>query len=80
MRLGHGPAVVVRVATDYNQMLKWALNFALCGEVTQSLHAMSSNEQERCTLTTKKKPNGRIKIEQAVRLSLCHILEVAIDI
>ena len=45
MRMGHGPAGAVGLATDYNQMVKWALSFALCGEVTQHLQAMSTSEE-----------------------------------
>jgi len=36
MRLGHGPAGAVGVATNYNQMVKWALGFSLSGEVLQN--------------------------------------------
>ena len=36
MRLGHGPAGPVGVATDYQQMVKWALSFALNGKVSQN--------------------------------------------
>ncbi len=46
MRLGHGPSGVVGVATDYNQMVKWALSFALCGEVSQNVRTMTNSEQE----------------------------------
>ena len=38
MRLGHGPAGAVGVATDYQQMVKWALS----GEVSQNVRAMSN--------------------------------------
>ena len=31
MRLGHGPSGAIGVATDYHQMAKWALSFALNG-------------------------------------------------
>ena len=31
MRLGHGPARTAGMATENNQMMKWALSFALSG-------------------------------------------------
>ncbi len=42
MRLGHGPSGTIGVATDYKQMVVWALSFALCGEMSQYLQAMSN--------------------------------------
>jgi hypothetical protein len=56
MRMGHGPAGATGVATDYNQMMKWALSFALCGEVSQTIRAMSNTKQDiLSTLTIRKK-------------------------
>lgn len=57
MRLGHGPAGAVEVATDYHQMVMWALSVALRGEVSPNVRAMSNSE--RNTLHThhiRKKP------------------------
>ena len=34
MHLGHGPSGAIGVATDYKQMVVWALSFALCGEMS----------------------------------------------
>ena len=31
MRLGHGTAGAEGLATDWNQMVTWALSFATCG-------------------------------------------------
>ena len=31
MRLGHGPAGAVGLATDWNQMVAWAVSFSTCG-------------------------------------------------
>ena len=45
MRFGHGPDVAVGVATDYQQMVKWALSFALSGKVSQNVPAMSNATQ-----------------------------------
>ena len=45
MRFGHGPDGAVGVATDYQQMVKWALIFALSGEVSQNVPAMSNATQ-----------------------------------
>ena len=43
MRLGHETAGSVRVATDYHQMVKWAL--ILSGEVSQNVLAIPCYEQ-----------------------------------
>ena len=37
MRLGHGPAGAVGVGTNHNEMVKWALSFALGGELSQNV-------------------------------------------
>ena len=50
MRMGHGPAGTVGIATDYHQMVKWALSFALCGEVTQNVKSMGTTEAYLCGL------------------------------
>ena len=45
MRLGHGPAGVVSLSTDYDyeRLKKWDLSFALCGEVSCNVFTMSSD-------------------------------------
>ena len=77
MRLGHGPAGVVGLATNYEQMTKWALSFALCGEVSQSVRAMSSN-QEQTKMCHKEEQPSRIKSDQNDRSSLRSMLETCI--
>ena len=36
MRLGHGPTGYIGVASDYHQMVKWALSFAISAMVRHS--------------------------------------------
>ena len=55
-RLGHGPAGAVGLSTDYDQMKKWALSFALCGEVSQNIRAMNSN-QDKTQICYKEEPH-----------------------
>ena len=79
MRLGHGPAGAVGVATNYNQMVKWALSFALSGEVSQNVRAMSNTEQDALQNHHKEEADGRIKADRADRLSLRNTLDVRIN-
>ena len=44
MRLGHGPGGATGLAVNHVQITKWALSFAICGEVCSSLQSMSENE------------------------------------
>ena len=76
MRLSHGPAGTTAVATDYHQMVKWALNLALTGEVSQHVLAMSNNEQHTLHTHHKEESEGRIKAD---RLSLRNTLDVCIN-
>ena len=79
MRLGHGPTGAIGVATDYHQTVKWALSFALSGEVSQSVRSSSNTEQDSQHTRHKEEDEGRIKTDQADRQSLCDILDVCID-
>ena len=77
MRLGHGPAGVVGLATNYDQMTKWALSFALCGEVSQSIRALSTN-QDQTNIFHKEEKAARIKSDQNDRRSLRSMLDTCI--
>lgn len=80
MRLVHGTVGTTGVATDYHQMVKWTLGFALTGEVSQHVLAMNNDEQH--TLHTHHKEDrieGRIKVGKANRLSLRNTLDVCIN-
>ena len=79
MRLGNGPAGAVGVATDYQQMVKWALSFALSGEVSQNVRAMSNATQNNLHTHHKEEAKGRIKADQEDRLSLRNTLDVCIN-
>ena len=79
MRLGHGLAATPGVATDYHQMVKWALSFALTGEVSQHVFGMSNNEQQTLHTHHKEESEGRIKVDKADRLSLCNTLDVCVN-
>ena len=46
MHLGHGPAGVVGLATDWNQMVMWALSFATCEELASDVKAMTNDKSE----------------------------------
>lgn len=79
MRLGHGPTGAIGVATDYHQMVKWALSFALSGEVAQSVRAMSNTKQETDHTHHKEEAEGRMKTDQSDRQSLRNTLDVCIN-
>ena len=66
------------VATYYHQMVKWALSFALGGEVSQSVRSLSNTEQDSQHTRHKEEADGRIKTDQADRQSLRDILDVCI--
>ena len=80
MRLGHGPAGAVGVAPDYQQMVKWALSFALSARVSQNVRAMRNATQNTHLHThQKEEAKGRIKADQEDRLSLRNTLDVCIN-
>ena len=74
-RLGHGPAGAVGVTTDYQQMVKWALS----GEVSQNVRAMSNATENTSHTHHKEDANGRIKARQEDHLSLRNTLDVSIN-
>ena len=76
---GHGPTGAIGVATYYNQMVKWALSFALSSDVSQSVRSLSSTEQDSQHTRHKEEAEGRIKTDHVDRQSLCDILDVCID-
>ena len=78
MRLGHGPAGAVGVATDYQQMMKWALSFSL-SDVSQNVRAISNATQNTLHTHHKKEAKGRIKADQEDRLSFRNTLDVCIN-
>ena len=67
------------MATDYHQMAKWALSFALSGEVSQSAQSFSNTEQDSHHSRNKEEADGRIKTDQADRQSMRNTLDVCID-
>ena len=79
MRLGHGPTGAIGVATDYHQMVKWALRFALSGEVSQIVRSLSNAEQDIQHTRHKEEAGGRIKTDKAGRQSLRDTPDVCID-
>ena len=79
MRLGHGPAGAVGVATDYQKMVKWALSFALSGEVSQNVRPMSNATQNTIHTHHKEDTKGRIKADQEDRLSFRNTLDDCIN-
>ena len=45
MRLGHGPAGAVGLATDWNQMITGAQSFATCGELAHDVTKMNNGQR-----------------------------------
>ena len=77
--LRHGPAGAVVVATDYQQMVKWALSFAFSGEVSQNVRAMNNATHNTLHTHHKEEAKGRIKADQKDRLGLRNTLDVCIN-
>ena len=67
------------MATDYHQMVKWALIFALSGEVSRSVRSLSNTEQDSQHTRHKEEAEGRVEADQADRQSLRDTLDVCID-
>ena len=51
----HGPTGAIGMATDCHQMVKWALSFALSGEVSRSVRSLSNTEPDSQTHVIRKK-------------------------
>ena len=69
----------IGVATDYHQMVKWALSFVLSGDVSRSVRSLSNTEQDSKHTRHKEEAKGRIKTDQADRQSLRDTLDVCVD-
>ena len=67
------------MATDYHNMVKWALSFALCGDVSRSVRYLSNTEQDSQHTRHKEEAEGRIKTDQPDRQSLRDTLDVCVD-
>lgn len=78
MRLGHGPGGAAGLAVNNIQMTKWALSFAICGEVCSSLNRLSHNEPPTGTFH-KEESAKRIVADQKDRKSIQRSLSLAID-
>ena len=61
MHLGHGPAGAVGLATDWNQMVMWALSFATCGELASDVKAMTNDKSEVIHMNHKEESQTRIR-------------------
>ena len=75
----HGPTGAIGVATDYHQMVTWALSFALSGEVSQSVRSLSNTDQDSQHACRKDETVCRIKTHQANHQSLHDTLDAFID-
>ena len=60
-------------------MVKWAVRFALSGEVSRSVRTLSNTEQDCQHTRHKEEAEGRIKTDQADRPGLRDTLDVCID-
>ena len=78
MRLGHGPGGAAGLAVNHVQMTKWALSFAICGEVYSSLHSMSENEPPTAKVH-KEESTKRIAADKKDRESIQRSLALGID-
>ena len=78
MRLGHGPGGATGLAVNHVQMTKWALSFAICGEVYSSLHSMSENEPPTAKVH-KEESTKRIAADKKDRGSIQRSLALGID-
>ena len=78
MRLGHGPGGATGLAVNHVQMTKWALSFAICGEVCSSLHSMSENEPPTAKVH-KEESTKRIAADKKDRESIQRSLALGID-
>ncbi len=79
MWLGHGPAGVIGLATNWKQMVTWALSFATCGELSRDTRAMSNERQEAVHTHHKEETRASIETYQEDRLSICRTLTMCID-
>ena len=78
MRFGHGPGGATGLAVNHVQMTKWALSFAICGEVYSSLHSMSENEPPTAKVH-KEESTKRIAADKKDRESIKRSLALGID-
>ena len=68
------------MTTDYHQMVKRALSFALSGELSRGVRFLRNTEQDSQHTRHKEEAEGRIKTDQADRQSLRDTLYVCIDL
>ena len=61
-------------------MVKWALSFALSGELSRSVPFLSNTEQDSQHTRHKEEADGRMKTDQVDRQSLRDTLDVCIDL
>ena len=76
----YGPTGAIWVATDYHQMVKWALSFALSCELSRSVRFLSNTEQDSQHNRHKEEAEGRIKTDQVDRQGLLDTLDVCNDL
>ena len=75
----HGSTRAIGVAIDYHQMVKWALSFAISGEVSHSVRSLSNTEQVSHHTRHMEEAEGRIKTDQADHRSLRDTYDVCVD-
>ena len=59
----HFPTVAIGVVTYSHHIVKWALSFALSGEVVQSARSLSNTEQVSHHTRHREEAEGRIKTD-----------------
>ena len=79
IRLWYGEPGAIGVATDYHQMEKCALSFALSGEVSHSVRSLNNTKQDSHHTRHKEEAEGRIKTDQADHQSMRDTLDGCID-
>ena len=76
MRLGLGPAGALGLATDWNQMVTWALSFATCGELAYDATKTNNmnNGQGGVIHTKKKRPKIEYRMIMMIDVSFTVLL------
>ena len=78
MRTEDGPAGAISVVLQ-SIMVKWALSFAVCGEVTQHLQVMRTSEENPVHTHHKEEAQGRTKADQTDRRNIRNTLDGIIN-
>ena len=79
MRLGHGPAGAVGLATDWNQIATWAPSFATCGELAHDVTKTNDGKREVIHTHYKEESQARIQNYNDDRCIIRSTLTMCVD-